>query len=121
MGIKKFAWSVVFVLLALIAGFLAGNFFSSKSITRKFFLNTRNKIEVVLDIINEGYVDTINMKSLVENAITKIVDELDPHSNYIPSDALGTVNENLDGRFAGVGINTFFYLDTLVINSVIPG
>ena len=121
MGFKKITLSVVFVFLALIVGFIAGNFISSKSITRKFFLNTGNKIDVLLDIINEDYVDTINMKNLVENAIIKIVNELDPHSNYIPSNDLETVNENMDGRFAGIGINTFFYLDTLVINSVISG
>ena len=121
MGLKKIAWPVVFVLLALIAGFIAGNLISSKSITRSFFLKSGNKVDVLLDKIIEEYVDDINMKDLLENAITKIVNELDPHSGYIPSNVLGTVNENMDGRFAGVGINTLFYLDTLVINSVVSG
>ena len=121
MGFKKFTMPVVFVLLALIVGFIAGNFISSKSITRKFFLNTGNKIDVLIDIINEEYVDTVDMKNLVENAITKIVNELDPHSNYIPANALEYVIENMDGRFAGVGINTFFCMDTLIINSIISG
>jgi len=121
MGIKKFSWLILFLLLALIAGFIAGNFISSKSITRRFFLNTRNKVDVIIDIINEEYVDAIDTKNIVENAITKIVNELDPHSNYIPANALENVIENLDGRFAGVGINTFFYLDTLIINSVVAG
>jgi len=121
MSPKKFAWPAVFVLLALIVGFLIGNFISGKSLARGLFLKTGNKIDVLLDIINEEYVDTINMKSLVENAITKIVDELDPHSGYIPADALGTINDNMDGHFAGVGINYIFHLDTIVINSIISG
>ena len=121
MSIKKIILPFVFVLLALIIGFTGGNFISNKSITRKFFLNKGNKVDVLLNIINEEYVDTINMKNLVENTITKIVNELDPHSNYIPANALETINENMDGRFAGVGINTFFYLDTLIINNVVSG
>jgi carboxyl-terminal processing protease len=121
MNLKKLAWPAVFVLLALIVGFLAGNIFSSKSLTRRIFLNKENKIDVLLDKINEEYVDTIDMKRLTEDAITKIIAELDPHSNYIPANALELINENMDGRFAGVGINTVFYSDTVVINSLISG
>ena len=121
MGYKKFSWPIVFVLIALIIGFVAGNLMSSKSITRRFFLKSNNKVDLLLDTINEEYVDSINMKNLIENAITKIINELDPHSSYIPAAALETVNKNMDGRFAGLGINTFFYLDTLVISSIVPG
>jgi len=121
MSLKKLTLPAVFVLLALIAGFFAGNFISSKSIARRLFLNTGNKVDVLLDIINEEYVDTVNMKNLIENAMTKIVSELDPHSNYIPTNALETINENMNGHFAGVGISTTFYLDTIFINSVISG
>jgi len=121
MSSRKLTWTVVLILIALIVGFLAGNFFSSKSIARKLFIDKGNKIDVLLDIVNEEYVDTINMNSMVEDAITKIVAELDPHSTYIPANALTTINDNMDGHFAGVGINYFFHLDTTVINSVIPG
>ncbi|MCL1933133.1 MAG: S41 family peptidase [Candidatus Azobacteroides sp.] len=121
MSPKKLVWPAVFVLLALIVGFLAGNFFSGKSLARRLFLNTNNKIDVLLDIINEEYVDSIDMKNLTENAIAKIVDELDPHSNYIPADVLESINENMDGRFAGIGINYIFHSDTMVINSILPG
>jgi len=121
MSLKKLAGPAALVLLALIVGFLAGNFISSKALARKLFLNTGNKVDVLLDIINEEYVDTINTKSLMEGAITKIVSELDPHSSYIPANALEMVNENMEGHFAGVGINTIFYLDTVIINSLIAG
>ena len=121
MSLKKLVWPVVFIFIAMVAGFLAGSFISGKSLTRKLFLNTGNKVDVLLDIINEEYVDTIDMKSLVENALTKIVNELDPHSNYISAKSLETINENMDGHFAGVGINYIFHLDTIVINSIMPG
>ena len=121
MSLKKVAWTVVLVALALIVGFLAGNFVSSKSLSRIPFFNTRSKIDVLIDKINEEYVDTVSMSNLVENAATKIVSELDPHSSYIPANELTTVNENMEGHFAGVGINTIFYLDTIFINSLVPG
>ena len=121
MNFRKLTWLVVYILLALIIGFLAGNFFSSKSIARKLFIDKGNKIDVLLDIINEEYVDSVNMNNIVEHAITKIVDELDPHSSYIPSNALPTINDNMDGHFAGVGVSYVFHLDTIVINSILPG
>jgi len=121
MSPKKLALPAVFVLLALIAGFLAGNFFSGKSFARRLFFNKENKVDMLLDIINEEYVDTISMKSLMENAMTKIVDELDPHSTYIPANALETINDNMDGHFAGVGVNCILHLDTIIINSIFTG
>ena len=121
MSFKKLVWPAVFVILALIAGFFAGNFISNKSLARIPFFNKGNKIDVLLDIINEEYVDTLNMKNLIENAITKIIDELDPHSYYIPANDLELINENMDGHFAGVGINYIFHLDTMVINTILPG
>ena len=121
MSFKKLAWPVVFVLLALIIGFLAGSFISSKSLARIIPFMSRNKIDVLLNKINEEYVDNVNMSNLVESAVTKIVDELDPHSTYIPADELAAINENMDGHFVGVGISYIFHLDTIIINSIVPG
>ncbi|MDR3339698.1 MAG: S41 family peptidase [Candidatus Symbiothrix sp.] len=119
---KKISWWViVLILLALIIGFVTGNFISGKSFARKFFLRPENKIDVVLDIINEEYVDKINMNDLMEGAIPKIIGELDPHSNYIPSNELAAIKENMDGHFAGFGIEYLLYSDTLYITGVIHG
>jgi len=121
MSLKKLAWPSLFILLALIIGFFAGSLYFGKSSPRKFFLNKKNKVDVLLDKINEEYVDTIDMTELMENAVTKIVGELDPHSTYIPAKELATINANMDGRFAGVGISYIFYSDTMVIMSATQG
>jgi carboxyl-terminal processing protease len=122
MGSKKISWWViVLIFVALIIGFFAGNFLSGKSFARKLFLNPGNKVDVILNIINEEYVDNVDMKSLTENAIPKIIGELDPHSGYIPADELGRINENMEGHFAGVGIESFVHQDTLVIISMAQG
>jgi carboxyl-terminal processing protease len=119
---KKIQWKIViFILISLIAGFFAGNFFSGKSLSRKLFLNKKNKMDLVLDIINEEYVDTINIKDVIENAIPKIMGELDPHSDYIPAGSLESLKESMDGHFAGIGIEYAYYYDTLVVTYLTRG
>jgi carboxyl-terminal processing protease len=122
MGSKKISWWVIIlVFVALITGFFAGNFLSGKSFSQKLFLNQGNKIDIILNIINEEYVDNVDMKNLTENAIPKIIGELDPHSDYIPADELDKINENMEGHFAGVGIESFVHLDTMVIVNMAQG
>ena len=122
MGSKKISWWVILlILLALIVGFFAGSFISGKSFTRKLFLNNGNKVDVIMDIINEDYVDPVDINSLIENALPKIIDELDPHSSYIPASELAGINEGMDGHFGGIGIEFMFHLDTLIVISVIHG
>jgi carboxyl-terminal processing protease len=122
MGSKKISWWViVLIFIALIIGFFAGNVLSGKSFAQNLFLNRGNKIDVILNIINEEYVDNVDMKSLTENVIPKIIGELDPHSGYIPADELGKINENMEGHFAGVGIESFVHSDTLVIVNMAQG
>lgn len=111
----------VIVLLAVVVGFILGNYFSNNSISRKFFLNSGNKIDVILDIIDEQYVDSVNMKDLVEDAIPKLISELDPHSSYIPAQDLEAVNEDMEGRFSGIGVQFNRQRDTIMVVSVISG
>jgi carboxyl-terminal processing protease len=114
-------WIIVLLLLALIIGFFVGNFLSGKSFARKLFLHPENKIDVLMDIINEEYVEKIDTKEMIENAIPKIIGELDPHSGYIPAKELATIKENMDGHFVGLGIESISRLDTLVITGIIHG
>ena len=119
---RKSQWFVpVIILLTLVVGFILGNYFSNNSISRKFFLNSGNKIDVILDVINQQYVDSVNMKELVEDAIPKIVSELDPHSTYIPAQDLEVVNEDIEGHFSGIGVQFSKQNDTIMVVSVISG
>ncbi|MDR0836112.1 MAG: PDZ domain-containing protein, partial [Tannerella sp.] len=118
---KKLGWLVSSILLALIVGIVLGYIISGKSFGRKLFFSPNNKINVILDVINEDYVDAINMKDLTENAISNIIGELDPHSLYISSKDLQTINEDMDGHFGGIGIELIHHRDTLVIVSVTRG
>ncbi|MDR0864089.1 MAG: S41 family peptidase [Candidatus Symbiothrix sp.] len=117
---KTIGWVISAITISLIIGIIIGNFISGKSFGRKLFMTPSNKINVILDIINEDYVDPVNMKDLTEEAIVNIVSELDPHSNYIPGSELQTVNNDMDGHFGGLGVD-YFFKDTIIIMNVIHG
>ena len=72
-------------------------------------------------IIDDQYVDTVNMGELVEDAMPQILGELDPHSSYIPAKDLEAVNSDLKGSFSGIGIQFTIQQDTIHVNSVIQG
>jgi carboxyl-terminal processing protease len=80
-----------------------------------------NKINDVMNYINQEYVDTINQKTLVENTIEDLLHNLDPHSAYIPAEDLQAVNEPLEGNFDGIGIEFHIQDDTIMVVSALSG
>ena len=80
-----------------------------------------NKLNALLQVIDDQYVDTVDMSQLVENAMPQILAELDPHSTYIPAQKLEEVNSELEGSFSGVGIQFTIQEDTIHVNSVVSG
>lgn len=80
-----------------------------------------NKINDVINYINNEYVDTVNQKTLVENTISELLHNLDPHSAYIPADELQAMNEPLEGNFDGIGIEFHVQEDTIMVVSAVAG
>jgi len=80
-----------------------------------------NKINDVINYINNEYVDTVNQKTLVENTISQLLHQLDPHSAYIPADELQAMNEPLEGNFDGIGIEFHVQEDTIMVVSAVAG
>ena len=76
------------------------------------------KMNRVLDLIDNLYVDTANMSKLVETGIVAMLKELDPHSVYITQDDVKAMNEPLEGNFEGIGIQFSIMNDTLMIVAV---
>ena len=79
------------------------------------------KIASAMQIIDLFYVDTVNMKNLVENAVVKSLKELDPHSAYISKEELEKANEPLEGSFEGIGVSFQLFQDTILVISPVPG
>lgn len=80
-----------------------------------------NKIESLLYHIDRMYVDDVNKSELIDAAIVKMLEELDPHSIYIPKEELEEVNEPLKGNFEGVGIQFNIVRDTIYVVDAIAG
>ena len=79
-----------------------------------------DRLETIIDLINEKYVDTINTNVLYRDAVKGILTHLDPHTVYIPADQVAGVNEGLKGSFFGIGVTYSIIRDTLVFTSVVP-
>ena len=78
----------------------------------------QGRMEEILRYVDAKYVDGVSDKILVDKAINNLLQELDPHSVYIPADAIKDVSEDLEGEFEGVGIETIIIDDT--INIITP-
>jgi carboxyl-terminal processing protease len=79
------------------------------------------KLNMALASIMNAYVDTLNTKKMVEDAITGMLEKLDPHSNYMTPEEVKEMNEPLQGNFDGIGIQFNMLTDTLNVVQVIPG
>lgn len=84
-------------------------------------IETTKKIGALLHIINNFYVDTLNMPEITEKAIVYTLKELDPHSSYISKENVQKANEPLEGSFEGVGLTFQIFKDTILVISPIPG
>ncbi|WP_245538598.1 S41 family peptidase [Saprospira grandis] len=77
------------------------------------------KVEEVLRFVDARYLEGVELGELEDAAIKAILDQLDPHSNYIPSQKLQAVNESLEGNFEGIGVEFFLLDDTVSITTVL--
>lgn len=79
-----------------------------------------DKLMQTIMSVRNNYVDPIDLDTLYEKAIPKLLSELDPHSEYIPARMFESVNESLEGEFDGIGIVFNAMTDTITVLSVIP-
>lgn len=107
--------------LCVVIGIIIGSFYSNHfSGNRLSIINTgTNRINNLLHIIDDQYVDKVNLDSLVEDAMPKILTELDPHSVYISAKDVEAANQDLQGSFSGVGIQFVIRQDTIHVQNVI--
>ena len=119
---KQSIWLPVIITLSIALGIFIGNHY--RMLSGNHLSNVSyggSKIDAILNIISEQYVDTVNMSELVEGTIPKIFSELDPHSVYISAKDVERANEDLEGSFSGIGVSFNMQTDTILVISVIPG
>ena len=104
-----------------------GIFIGSKLNTNSscYFASTKNsskqKLNKLIDYIEYGYVDPVDTDSIIENFIDTVLQNLDPHSSYIPKQDLMSITENMKGDFIGIGVQFYIYKDSIAVIRAIEG
>ena len=114
------------LLLSLVL--LTGLLFSIQDVKAQF-VNPKSNIEKLartMQLLNFGYVDSVNLDKLTEEAITAMLTKLDPHSVYISKSELAEANEPLQGSFDGIGVQFQIFKqtgnpDTVLVISPVSG
>src|SRR5258707_5000560 len=113
------------IAVAIVAGILIGRQMKQLPAGNKllfsFKQNQFSKINDIINYINDDYVDTVNDKELVESAIRAMLENLDPHSTYIPAEDLKAYTEPLEGNFDGIGIEFHIQDDTIMVVAAVSG
>lgn len=111
------------IIASAVTGIAVGTFFTRRLLSP--YLNvinvSTNKVGDLLHIVDEMYVDSVNVDDMVEQVMPQVLKELDPHSMYIPAKDLEDTNAELKGSFSGIGVQFTIQSDTVHINSVIKG
>ncbi|MEG1935202.1 MAG: S41 family peptidase, partial [Rikenellaceae bacterium] len=126
--------AIIFLPLLLcvvaVGGFFVGKYTSTSSDSNiDFYGKIRNlrdlmpssKFGQVLSLIDNNYVDSIDIDTLTEEYISKMLHKLDPHSAYIPAKDAKESNEHLEGEFDGIGVMFNMLTDTVIVQNVISG
>ena len=105
----------------VVVGIIIGSFFANRfSGNRLNVINSgSNRLTNLLRIIDDMYVDKVDLDSLVEDAMPKILSELDPHSVYIKAKDVQAANDDLKGSFSGIGVEFTIREDTIHVQNVI--
>ena len=120
---KTFRFTPIIIAVSVVIGILIGTFYAKHFAGNRLGIinGSTNKLNALLRIVDDQYVDTVNMADLVEEAMPQILAELDPHSTYIPAKDLEAVTSELESSFSGIGVQFTIQEDTVYINSVIEG
>lgn len=121
---KLKVWLPLLFSIILIVGMVLGfNLRDTLRVKRNIttIVQRNDRLEEIIDLINERYVDSINSNLLYKDAVNGILSNLDPHTVYISADKLEKFNEDLEGSFMGIGVQFSIIRDTIQIISVIEG
>jgi carboxyl-terminal processing protease len=109
--------TIILILIGVTVGLLIGdNSIGGKKLGFNF--SGPDKISRVLDLVSSKYVDSVNTDSIEGVTVNSLLQNLDPHSVYLPAQQARSINERLEGGFNGIGLEYQLLRDTLVITQV---
>ena len=118
-------WAPLFYCLLLAIGLLVGHTLATDAPLISFGGGGESgsgsgRVEQLMGYIDARYVDEPNREELYEAAIHAVLDELDPHSSYIPKEEMQALTESMEGNFEGIGIEYLVVDDTITVVSALP-
>ncbi|MDE5944570.1 MAG: S41 family peptidase [Rikenella sp.] len=112
----------LFIVVSLLMGAFLGILLERAALRNAYeHVRSGDKLSWALSEIERRYVDPISRDSLAELAVPVLLEELDPHSVYIPASEFAATNEPLAGTFDGIGVMFNMLTDTVQITNVISG
>lgn len=115
-------WLALAAVVGIVVGTVYSNLYSNRPkeyIKAGQAIAGPEKLNSLLHLIEDQYVDSVDMADMIEKTIPLILGELDPHSIYIPTQDVEIANDDLRGSFSGVGIEFIIRNDTLRVQNVI--
>lgn len=111
----------IYISIAVAIGIFIGSFYASLFPPGKFSLlnPSNNKLIDLLYLVEEQYVDDVDLNDVVERALPHVLQELDPHSTYFRADEVEASMQELNGSFSGIGVQFAIYQDTVRVVKVI--
>ncbi|MEE1222844.1 MAG: S41 family peptidase, partial [Bacteroidaceae bacterium] len=109
--------------LCVVFGILVGTFYTGHFSGNRLNLvnSSSNKLNQLLQIVNNFYVEDVDVSEMVESAMPSLLKELDPHSVYISAKEAKIASDDLKGNFSGIGISFNVQHDSVVVLRVIKG
>lgn len=109
--------------VVLLLGIFLGNYFGRQAV----YSGLRNysvpggKLGSIIQLIESMYVDTVDTEKIIEESIPDLLNNLDPHTTYIPARDMVEVEEEMQGNFSGIGVQFSIQEDTIMIVDVVSG
>ena len=111
----------ILLTIAVAAGILIGATMADGDGTKNDIISGYLKFKEILTYVQRDYVDKVDTDDLVETAISRMLEKLDPHSVYIPSKELELAKSQLEGEFEGIGIEFNIIKDTIYVVAPLSG
>lgn len=111
------------IVVSVVAGIFIGNTIkhSRQAVMYPLHFSKSNKLTTIFQLIEDGYVDSVDIDKIIEDAIPDILQNLDPHTAYIPAKYMQEVEDEMRGNFSGIGVQFSIQEDTVRVIEVISG
>ncbi len=119
---KLKVWIPLLFAIVMTIGMITGYRLYENTGSKGFFkVRKASRVQEVMDLVNERYVDSVSVDTLGTDAIQGMLSHLDPHSYFIPASDREEMNEDLQGNFEGIGVEFQIFDDTVNLVNVLTG